>query len=77
MTEAKPRKMSETQPDPAKVSALEGMKPPADTKELQTFLGLVTYIGGFIPNFGAQTAPLRELVKDEAGRLHTKMYLTR
>ena len=52
-----------TQPDPAKVSALKEMKPPADTKQLQTFLGLATT---FIPNLSAQTAPLRELVKDEA-----------
>ena len=51
------------QPDPNKISALHNMAPPSTTKELQTFLGLATYMGPFIPSLSSLTAPLRELVK--------------
>ena len=51
------------QPDPAKVSALQNMAPPADVQELQAFLGLATYMSPFIQNFSSLTAPLRDLVK--------------
>ncbi len=56
-------------PDPTKVSALKGMKQPADRRELQTFLGLATYMGPFIPNLSNLTAPLRERLKE--GRAFT------
>ena len=49
--------------DPSKVSALKNMAPPTTTQELQTFLGLVTYIGPFISSLSTLTALLRELVK--------------
>ena len=39
------------------------MAPPSTTQELQTFLGLATYLGPFIPSLSSLTAPLRELVK--------------
>lgn len=52
------------QPDPAKVSALKQMKEPTDQKELQTFLGLATYMSPFIANLSILTAPLRELLKE-------------
>ena len=54
------------QPDPSKVSALKNLAPPpppTTTQELQTFLGLVTYMGPFISSLSTLTAPLRELVK--------------
>ena len=51
------------QPDPNKVSALHNMAPPSTTQELQTFLGLGTFMGPLIPILGTLTAPLRELVK--------------
>ncbi|KAK3744210.1 hypothetical protein QZH41_003557 [Actinostola sp. cb2023] len=53
------------QPDPAKSSTLKQMKEPADRRELQSFLGLATYMGPFIPNLSIFTAPLRELLKDD------------
>ena len=40
------------------------MAPPSITQELQTFLGLATYMGPFIPSFHSLTAPLWELVKN-------------
>ena len=51
------------QPDPSKVSALKNLAPPTTTQELQTFLGLVTYMGPFISSLSTLTAPLRDLVK--------------
>ena len=54
----------------------DGMKPSADRihsivelpyptskKEVETFLGMVTYLGKFIPNLSETTAPLRELTQ--------------
>ena len=52
------------QPDPAKVSALKQMAPPTSKQELQSFLGLATYMGPFISNLSTLTAPLRDLVKE-------------
>ena len=52
------------QPDPAKVSALKQMAPTSSSHELQTFLGVATYMGPFILNLSTLIAPLRELVKE-------------
>lgn len=51
-------------PDPAKVSVLKEMKSPQNQQELQSFLGLTTYMGKFIPKTSILTAPLRELLKE-------------
>ncbi|GFR81350.1 transposon Ty3-I Gag-Pol polyprotein [Elysia marginata] len=51
-----------TQPDPDKVSAIKNMVPPQNKKELQSFLGLATYMSPFIQNASKLTAPLRELL---------------
>ena len=39
------------------------MTKPRDRREDQTFLGLATYMGPFIPNLSSITAPLREILK--------------
>ncbi|CAB3995792.1 Hypothetical predicted protein [Paramuricea clavata] len=49
--------------DPSKVSALKQMTKPRDRRELQSFLGLATYMGPFIPNLNSITALLREILK--------------
>lgn len=51
------------QPDPQKVSALAEIKAPQSKKELQTFLGLATYLAKFLPALAEICAPLRNLVK--------------
>lgn len=51
-------------PDPAKVNAIKQYPQPNDIKSMQRFLGLVTYVGKFIPNLADKTAPLRELIKE-------------
>ncbi|GFS17925.1 retrovirus-related Pol polyprotein from transposon opus [Elysia marginata] len=49
-------------PDPEKVKSLQNMTAPDNIKELQSFLGLLTYMSPFIPNSSSRTAPLRELL---------------
>ncbi|GFN80973.1 Pol polyprotein [Plakobranchus ocellatus] len=49
-------------PDPEKVESLQNMKATENVKELQSFLGLTTYMSPFIPNSSSHTAPLRELL---------------
>ena len=52
-------------PDPDKVSAIVNMDIPADVKAVQRFLGTVTYLSKFIPNFSSITEPLRALIKSD------------
>ena len=47
--------------DPAKITAILSMPEPTSKKELQRFLGMITYLGKFIPNLSNLTAPLRSL----------------
>ena len=45
--------------DPEKVQAVTDMPTPINATELQRMLGMVTYLGRYIPNMSARTAPLR------------------
>ena len=51
-------------PDPAKISDVQSMNSPETKGDLQRFLGLLTYLGMFIPNLSTRAAPLRDLLKD-------------
>ena len=53
-------------PDPAKVSAISDMPPPESKPDLQRILGMVNYLGQFIPNLSQITTPLRSLLKKES-----------
>lgn len=53
------------QPDNQKVSAITNFPTPTNVKELQRFLGMVTYLGKFIPNLSKETAPLRILLEKD------------
>lgn len=52
-------------PDPQKVKANESMKTPADRKELETIMGMVTYLSKFAPHLAETTKPLRDMLKSE------------
>lgn len=52
-------------PDPAKVQAITDMPPPSDRKELQTVLGMITYLSKFMPKLSEVTKPMRDLLKAE------------
>lgn len=50
-------------PDPEKVKTILQFRIPETKEETRSFLGLVTYVGKFIPDLADITAPLRELIK--------------
>ena len=52
--------------DPAKITAILSMPEPTSKKELQRFLGMITYLGKFIPNLSDLTAPQRSLLEKDA-----------
>ncbi|XP_033731071.1 uncharacterized protein K02A2.6-like [Pecten maximus] len=49
-------------PDDEKGRAVKEMCQPENKKELQTFLGFVTYLGKFLPNLSEESSPLRKLL---------------
>ena len=49
--------------DADRVKSIVDMKPPKDKKELETFLGMITYVSRFIPSLATKNAVLRELTK--------------
>ncbi|XP_021368026.1 uncharacterized protein K02A2.6-like, partial [Mizuhopecten yessoensis] len=49
-------------PEEDKVRAVQLMKPPTNKSELETFLGMVTYLSKFAPNLSELTSPLRVLL---------------
>lgn len=50
-------------PDKSKIEAIIEMPKPKDIKELQRFLGMVNYLGSYIPNLSEETSILRDLLK--------------
>ena len=47
------------EPDPRKIQGIE------TKQQLQSFLGMVTYMGNFIPHLSHHTEPLRQLLKKD------------
>lgn len=54
---------TEIRPDPDKVAAIVSMKSPNNHKELETFLGMLTYLVRYIPKLSQKTICLRHLLK--------------
>ncbi|XP_055522693.1 uncharacterized protein K02A2.6-like [Wyeomyia smithii] len=50
-------------PVESRVSAVAKFREPANAAELRSFLGLVTYVGRFIPHLAAKIDPLRQLLR--------------
>ena len=50
-------------PDPNKVKAIKDMAAPQSKAELETILGMGTYLSKFAPGLSETTAPLRQLLK--------------
>lgn len=50
------------QPAIDKLEAVRKFRAPASPEELRSFLGLIAYLGHFIPNLATKAAPLRRLV---------------
>ena len=50
-------------PDPKKTEVIVNMPRPESREELQRFLGMLTYLGKFIPNLSHIASPLRTLLE--------------
>lgn len=57
--------------DEKKVEAVRNFRAPENKEELRSFLGLVTYLGKFIPDVGTLTDPLRKLTREDERFLWT------
>ena len=59
--------LSETgvKPDPQNISAITEMQPPNNKAELQTYLGMCTYMSKFSSKLATVTAPMRALLKKD------------
>ena len=53
------------QPDPKKVDAVINFSAPVDKQELQRFLGMINYLGKFVPNMSKLNEPLRRLLEKD------------
>ncbi|GAB0100137.1 uncharacterized protein DMENIID0001_161310 [Sergentomyia squamirostris] len=53
------------QPTESKVEAIQGFRAPESKEEIRSFLGLVTYVGRYLPNLATITFPLRNLMCGE------------
>ena len=52
-------------PDLDKVKAIKSLPFPKSVQDLQRFLGMIAYLGKFIPQLSEQTQQLRELAKQK------------
>lgn len=52
------------QPDPIKTFAIKNMPIPKNKKDLSRFLGMVTYLGRYIPNLTKKLSTLRNIAKE-------------
>lgn len=52
-------------PDDSHILPIRNMPKPENEKDLERFLGLVTYVGSFIPNLSERTHKLRELLRKD------------
>lgn len=52
-------------PTESRIAAIQKFREPENVSELRSFLGLICYVGRFVPDLAARTAPLRELLRAE------------
>lgn len=52
-------------PSDEKVEAIKNFRQPATVKEARSFLGLVNFVGHFIPYLSTKTEPLRRFIRGE------------
>lgn len=56
---------SGVRPDPAKVEAIRGLATPGNVQDLKRLLGMVNYLGKYIPNLSTVGQPLYELLRSK------------
>ncbi|KAL7726148.1 hypothetical protein ACLKA6_002618 [Drosophila palustris] len=52
--------------DPEKIEVIKSFRDPNNKEETRSFLGLITYVGKFIPDLAEHTEPLRHLLKKDS-----------
>lgn len=50
-------------PKESRIATIKSLREPRNTSELRSFLGLVTYVGRFIPNLAEKTDTIRSLLR--------------
>ena len=53
-------------PFPKKIQGITEMTPPIDKQQISSFIGMVTYMGNFLPHLSHHTEPLQAMLKQEA-----------
>ncbi|KAK7929206.1 hypothetical protein WMY93_005601 [Mugilogobius chulae] len=53
-------------PDPDKVKAISQMQSPTNVEELRQVLGLINYVGRFLPDLSSKLHPITELLRKES-----------
>ena len=53
-------------PCPKKIQGITEMTPPTDKQQLASFIGMVTYMGNFMPHLSHHTEPLQAMLKQDA-----------
>ena len=53
------------QPDPKNIAAIQEMKPPINTQEFETLLGMVNFLAKLKPHLAETTASKRSLLDSE------------
>ena len=53
-------------PCPKKIQGITEMTPPIDKQQLSSFIGMVTYMGNFVPHLSHHTEPPRAMLKQNA-----------
>lgn len=53
-------------PSQSKIEAIKSFRAPKTSEEVRSFLGLVNYVGAFIPDLATVSFPLRELTKAQS-----------
>lgn len=53
-------------PDSKKVQAINDLSVPTSVTEVQSFLGMITYLAPFIPNLSSHTSSLRQLLQKDS-----------
>ena len=52
-------------PNPTKIETIRDMPTPKSKQDLQQLLGMITYLGKFIPNLSITAAPVRQLTESD------------
>ena len=53
-------------PCPKKIQGITEMTPSIDKQQLASFIGMVTYMGNFLPHLSHHTEPLRAMLKQDS-----------